>query len=142
ILAENCYQCHGQDAHNRKAGLRLDVREIATVPLKKTGDTAIVPGDPAHSALIARILTDDPDDQMPPPETGKKLNAAQKETLRGWINDGASWQGLWSLIPPQRAELPLVKNADWPKNPIDRFVLARLEKEGLAPSPEADRPTL
>src|SRR5256885_15847367 len=84
ILAENCYACHGFDANKRKAGLRLDVQAIATKPLKKSGNTAIVPGDPDHSALVERILTDDPDDHMPPPETGKKLTPAQTDLLRRW----------------------------------------------------------
>jgi hypothetical protein len=141
ILAENCYACHGLDARQRKGKLRLDVRENAIQPAK-SGQTAIVPGDLDHSELIARITTDDADDHMPPAETGKKLTAAQIELLRRWVKEGAEYQGLWSLIPPARPEAPEVKQAGWVRNPIDRFVLARLESEGLAPSAEADRATL
>src|SRR5258706_6788031 len=142
ILAENCYACHGFDANKRKAGLRLDVQEIATKPLKKSGNTAIVPGDAEHSALVERILTDDADDHMPPAETGKKLTKHQIDLLQRWIKQGAAWQGLWSLHPPQRAEPPQVKTSAWARNPIDHFILPRLEAENLAPTPQADRKTL
>jgi mono/diheme cytochrome c family protein len=141
ILAENCFACHGPDANKRKAGLRLDLREGATKSLKG-GETAVIPGDPAHSELVARILTDDADDHMPPAETGKKLTPRQAELLRRWIAEGAVWKGLWSLEAPKRAELLEVKNQAWARNAIDRFILSRLENDGLIPSPEADRPTL
>ncbi len=141
ILSENCFACHGPDANKRKAGLRLDVREGAIKPLK-SGETAVVPGDAGHSAMLARILSDDADEHMPPEETGKKVTAAQAELLRRWVQEGAVWKGLWSLEAPKRPELPEVTNSTWQKNAIDRFVLERLEKEGLNPSPEADRPTL
>ena len=141
ILSENCFACHGPDANKRKAGLRLDVRDGAIKPLK-SGETAVVPGDTGHSAMLARILSDDADEHMPPEETGKKVTAAQAEVLRRWVQEGAVWKGLWSLEAPKKPELPEVKNSTWSKNAIDRFVLERLEKEGLNPSPEADRPTL
>ena len=141
ILSENCFACHGPDANKRKAGLRLDLREGAIKPLK-SGETAVVPGDPGHSELLTRIMSDDADELMPPAETGKKLTAAQVELLRRWVREGAVWKGLWSLEAPKRGELPEVKNAAWARNEIDRYILARLEKEGLSPSPEADRPTL
>jgi hypothetical protein len=142
ILSENCYACHGPDGQQRKAGLRLDQMESATHPLKKTGDTAIVPGDLAHSVLIDRITTTDPDDHMPPPDSGKKLSATQVQLLRRWIAEGAKFEGLWSIQPVSHPEPPAVNDAKWVRNPIDNFVMARLEKEGLSPSPEADRPTL
>ena len=141
ILSENCFACHGLDANKRKAGLRLDLREGATKRLK-SGETAVISGDPTHSELLARILTDDADDHMPPAETGKKVTPRQAEMLRRWIAEGAVWKGLWSLEPPKRPDLPDLKNHAWGKNAIDRFILLRLENEGLAPSPEADRPTL
>ena len=141
ILSENCFACHGPDANKRKAGLRLDVRDGAIKPLK-SGETAVVPGDTGHSAMLARILSDDADEHMPPEETGKKVTAAQAELLRRWVQEGAVWKGLWSLEAPKKPELPEVKNSTWSKNAIDRFVLERLEKDGLNPSPEADRPTL
>jgi hypothetical protein len=142
ILSENCYACHGPDAQQRKAGLRLDQMESATHPLKKTGDIAVVPGDLTHSALVDRITTTDPDDHMPPPDSGKKLSATQVQLLRRWIAEGAKFEGLWSIQPVSHPEPPAVNDAKWIRNPIDNFVLARLEKEGLSPSPEADRPTL
>jgi hypothetical protein len=136
ILAENCFSCHGPDSASRKAGLRLDKRDEAI----KLG--AIVPGDPGQSALIERICATDPTERMPPPKTLKKLSAAQKDVLQRWIADGAVYQSHWSFLPPQRAALPAVKNTAWSRTPVDRFILAALEKRGLKPAPEADRRTL
>ena len=136
ILAENCFVCHGPDSASRKAGLRLDQREVA-VKAK-----AIVPGNAEQSAAIKRIFSSDHAEMMPPPKSRKKLTAEQKETLKRWIADGAEYQTHWSFIPPKRAELPAVKNSGWVRNPIDRFILADLEKHGLQPAPEADRRTL
>jgi cytochrome c553 len=136
ILAENCFACHGPDSASRKADLRLDKREVAAEM------SAIVPGKPDQSELIRRILSSDPDERMPPQETKKTLTAAQKEILRKWIAAGAQYEPHWSFIAPTRLAVPPVKNAAWPKNPIDHFVLARLEKLGLSPAPEADRRTL
>ena len=141
ILSENCFACHGPDANKRKAGLRLDQRDGAIKPLK-SGETAVVPGDPARSGIFARLMSDDPDEHMPPPETSKKVTPAQIELLRQWVREGAVWKGLWSLEAPKRPELPQVKNAAWAKNVIDSFILARLEKDLLAPTPEADQSTL
>ncbi|MBC7853157.1 MAG: DUF1553 domain-containing protein [Pirellulaceae bacterium] len=136
IFAENCFACHGPDSAARKGDLRLDRREMAMQM------TAIVPGKPDESALVARIHSDNPDERMPPPESKKELTAAQKETLRRWIAEGAEYQPHWSFIAPKRPALPAVKNAAWVKNPIDAFVLARLEAMGLSPAPEADKRTL
>jgi hypothetical protein len=141
ILSENCFACHGPDEKERKAKLRFDVKEDAFKPAK-SGDYAIVPGDPKKSALVQRVNTTDPDDIMPPPKTGKKLTAQQKELLTKWIAQGAKWQEHWSYVPPERPELPKIKDTKWPKNEIDNFVLARAEKEKLKPSPEADKTTL
>ncbi|MFN7812003.1 MAG: DUF1549 domain-containing protein, partial [Planctomycetia bacterium] len=141
ILSDNCFGCHGPDEHDRKAGLRLDVPQPAT-PAGDSGLPAIVPGRPDASELVARIVADDPDHIMPPPESNKKLTAVQKDTLRRWIAAGAVYEPHWSYLPPVRPEVPAVRNAAWPKNPIDRFILARLDAEGLAPAPEADRSTL
>jgi hypothetical protein len=141
ILSANCFGCHGPDEHDRKAGLRLDVPQPAT-PAADSGLPAIVPGRPDASELVARIVADDPDHIMPPPESNKKLTAVQKDTLRRWIAAGAVYEPHWSYLPPVRPEVPAVRNAAWPKNPIDRFILARLDAEGLAPAPEADRSTL
>jgi hypothetical protein len=136
ILAENCFACHGPDSAARKAGLRLDDRDAAI----KMG--AIAPGKANESALIEHIFAADPKLLMPPPKTNKKLTAAQKETLKSWIAQGAEYQLHWSLLAPKRPPLPKVKNEAWVRNPIDRFILAEIEKRGLQPSPEADRRTL
>ena len=136
ILAENCFPCHGPDSAARKADLRLDKREAAI----EAG--AIAPGDLEASELIARINAADPKEVMPPAATTKTLSQKQKDVLKQWIAAGAPYQLHWSLIPPARAELPKVKNRSWARNPIDGFVLAKLEENGLSPAPEADRRTL
>ncbi|MCE9552861.1 MAG: DUF1553 domain-containing protein [Planctomycetes bacterium] len=136
ILADNCFACHGPDSAARKADLRLDKREAA-VEMK-----AIVPGKPDESELLSRIASHDADEQMPPPATKKKVTPQQLATLKQWIAAGAEYQPHWSFIAPKRGELPPVKNGGWVRNPIDRFVLARLEQAGFAPAAEADRRTL
>ncbi|MCI0540341.1 MAG: PSD1 and planctomycete cytochrome C domain-containing protein, partial [Verrucomicrobiales bacterium] len=141
ILSDNCFACHGPDEGARKAKLRLDHREGA---LKggKSGDPAIIPGKPDESELIKRIMTSDEDDLMPPPKSKKKLTATQMDLLKRWVAEGAAWPSHWAFEKPQRAPLPETALKNWAKNEIDRFVLARLEKEGLKPSPQADKPTL
>jgi cytochrome c553 len=136
ILSENCFACHGPDSASRKADLRLDRREQAIAA------EAIVPSDAENSDLVFRVETDDADTVMPPPSTGKTLTAGQKALLRKWVDAGAEYQPHWSFIPPARPALPPVKAEGWVRNPIDRFILARLEAAGLAPAPEADRRTL
>ena len=136
ILSENCFYCHGQDSNKRQAELRLDQRDAAV----KAG--AITPGDVAKSSLVARILSDDSEQMMPPPKSNRRLSPEQKKLLERWIADGANYQAHWAFVPPTRPAEPVVQRADWVRNPIDRFVLARLESEKLAPSPEADRATL
>lgn len=134
LLAENCFQCHGPDSKGRKAGLRLDTPEGA--------GKVLVPGQSGASEILARITSTDPDKAMPPRKTGKKLTTDQLAQLRLWIDAGAPWGKHWAYEPPQRVPLPEVKDGAWPRNPIDRFVLARLEREGMRPSPEADPITL
>ncbi|HEX8311249.1 MAG TPA: DUF1549 domain-containing protein, partial [Chthoniobacteraceae bacterium] len=141
ILSENCFYCHGQDPNHRKGGLRLDVREEALKPAE-TEEIPIVPGDAEASSLIQRILSHDRDEQMPPPKANRVLTAEQKEMLKRWVNQGAEYQPHWAFTAPKRAPLPSVNRADWPRNDIDRFVLAKLEKIGLNPSAEAERATL
>jgi len=141
ILTSKCFKCHGPDERARKAGLRLDIREHAT-RASGLGGTAIVPGKPAESELVKRIGSADDNFMMPPPASNKKLTAAEKGLLKKWIEQGAEYQPHWSIIPPKRPTLPEVKNASWPRNSIDYFILARLEAEGLRPSPEANRATL
>ena len=140
ILSENCYACHGPDPKARKADLRLDVKE--DVFRDRSGFAVIVAGDPASSELLERIATDDPEAVMPPPESGKTLSKEQVDLVRDWIAQGAPWDGHWAYIAPRHAAPPVVKDASWSRNPIDRFVLNRIEKEGLKPSPEADKATL
>ena len=141
IFSENCYACHGPDQNKRKAGLRLDKKEEAFRQLE-SGNYAIVPGEPAKSKLIYRITTTDDDDRMPPLKTGKHLTPSQIENLRRWITQGAQWKGHWAYLKPERPSIPSVRNKRWLRNEIDAFILARLEKEGLSPSREADKTTL
>jgi cytochrome c553 len=136
VLAEACFACHGPDKSARKARLRLDVREEAV----KKG--AIVPGKPGESTLVERIFSDEPGKLMPPAKSHKKLLPEQKELLKRWVAAGAEYQPHWAFIAPKRPALPAVRKAGWVRNPIDRFVLAGMEKHGLSPAPEADRRTL
>ena len=136
ILSEHCNYCHGPDPKHREADLRLDVREVAVE------QGAIVPGKPGESELIARILSDDAQEVMPPPEAHKELSAVQKGILRRWVEQGAEYQPHWAYVAPARPEPPAPKRADWARNPVDAFVLAPLEAKGIAPSAETDRPTL
>jgi hypothetical protein len=141
ILSAHCFTCHGPDEKTRKAGLRLDLGETATKKLK-SGSRAVVPGDVKNSELIARIFSDNPDERMPPAKAKTTLKVAEMELLKRWIAEGAEYQKHWGFVAPKRPAVPAVKDATWPRNVIDRFVLARLEKEGLKPAPEADRYTL
>jgi hypothetical protein len=141
ILSDHCYACHGPDEQKRKGGLRLDRGEDAFRELK-SGRRALVPGDTNRSTLVQRILTADADERMPPAKHGKPLSAARIQLLIRWVAEGAKWQEHWSFAAPQRPALPEVRDRRWIRNEIDRFVLARLEQEGLGPNAEADRPTL
>jgi hypothetical protein len=138
ILSEYCFACHGPDEKSRKAKLRLDTREGAFAKLRG-GGLVIVPGKSADSELIQRVLTHDETELMPPPKYGKKLTDQQKALLKQWVEQGASWSSHWAFVAPTKPALPRVKKLDWPRNPVDHFTLARLEKEGLQPSPEADK---
>jgi hypothetical protein len=142
LLSDRCFKCHGPDASQRRAELRLDLREGALRPRKRKGP-AIVPGDPQHSELWRRVSSDDPDERMPPPGSNKRpLSPRERELVRRWIADGAVYEPHWSFVPPVRPQLPQVRNAAWCRNPVDSLVLARLEKEGIEPAPEADAQTL
>ncbi len=137
ILAENCFACHGFDKAKREAGLRLDTPAGGLAKLD-SGEVAIVPGKPEESELVKRILSSD-DAIMPPHESGKKLTDSQKKILTSWVEHGAAYDKHWAFIPPKKVQQPTVVSVGIaPSNPIDNFVLARLTKEGLAPSPEAD----
>ncbi|MBK7878872.1 MAG: PSD1 domain-containing protein [Planctomycetes bacterium] len=141
ILADRCFTCHGADANQRAAKLRLDVEEDAFAD--RGGYAAIVPGKPDESELLRRIASTDTDERMPPASSNKRaLSAAERETLRAWIEQGAEYEPHWSFVAPKRPATPGVRGADWCRNAVDRFVLARLEKEGLAPNPPAERDVL
>lgn len=134
ILSDKCLLCHGPDANHRKADLRLDVEESAT-------ESAIVPGRPGESELLQRITTDDADLKMPPVKSGKELTTAEVELLRRWIAQGAKFEAHWSFIPPIRPSVPTIDSTSI-RNPIDAFVLRRLNEEGIEPAEAADRYTL
>jgi hypothetical protein len=134
ILAKHCFQCHGPS--DAESGLRLSSREAALAPAD-SGSAAIVPGDTESSELIRRISTDEEFERMPPDEPA--LTDQQIRILRRWIEQGAPWQEHWAFQPPQTPEPPAVTRTDWVRNPIDAFVLARLEASGLTPAPPADR---
>jgi hypothetical protein len=140
IVSGVCVACHGPDPATREAGLRLDLRDSAVQDLG--GYHAIVPGDADASELIERITTDDDDMRMPPPSHGSRLSETQIDALRRWIDSGANYAEHWSYVPPVRSEIPEVQNEQWPRGPIDQFILARLETLGREPTPEADRSTL
>jgi hypothetical protein len=132
ILSDNCFACHGFDPKKRKADMRLDI----------PGAQAVVPGDALSSEVWQRIISEDEDEIMPPPESHKHLSGDEKKLIRRWIEQGAEYQPHWSFITPQKTELPKVKKTDWPRNAIDYFILARLNEESLEPSPEAERRVL
>jgi hypothetical protein len=141
ILSTHCFTCHGPDAKLQKAGLRLDLFETATKKLK-SGSRAVVPGNVKDSELIGRIFAAEPSERMPPSSAKKTLTDAEKALLKRWIEEGAEYQRHWAFVVPKRPALPAVKDKGWVRNPIDQLLLARMEKEGLKPTPEADRYTL
>jgi len=141
ILSDRCFACHGPDAEDRQAGLRLDDRAAATAVLD-SGAAAIVPGHPEASAMLERVVHADPDVVMPPPHVNKPITPAEAALLRRWIAEGAEYRGHWAFERVERPAVPTVGDASWPKTPVDRFILARLEHEGMTPNAEADRVTL
>lgn len=141
ILAENCFACHGPDAGARKARLRLDLREDA-IKVRRSGSAAIVPGESAGSLLIEMITEPDAEFRMPPPESKKQLTPEEIERLRQWIDQGAEYERHWAFVAPKLPALPEVRWPERVRNPIDSFILARLDDENFKPSPEASRETL
>ena len=140
ILSDRCYKCHGPDARQRQAKLRLDVARGDENPLDRG---VIVPGDPEASSLFQRITSHDPDERMPPTESKlPPISPDEIERIRQWIVSGATWKSHWSFIPLATVSLPDVKDFTWVHNPIDRFVLSKLERLNISPSPKADRETL
>ncbi len=140
ILSAKCVGCHGRSETDREADLRLDDEQDA----KRRRDTghAVVAGKPEESSLYQRIVSDDEDEKMPPADSGKSLTKVEVEVLRKWIAQGATWSAAWAYVKPLRGKTPAVRDAEWPANWIDRFVLARLEERDMRPSPEADPATL
>jgi len=142
ILSDRCFSCHGPDEENRKAKLRLDLKSDAFAD--KDGVTAFVAGSIENSESWHRIISDDPDELMPPPKAKKPLTKKEVELIKQWIESGANWTEHWSFSAPAKQEPPSVSK-DWEsevQNPIDRFILAELPGENVSPSPEADRRTL
>tara|TARA_R110002072_G_scaffold146075_1_gene292814 strand:+ start:85538 stop:88756 length:3219 start_codon:yes stop_codon:yes gene_type:complete len=140
ILSDNCFECHGPDAEQRQAELRLDTHD--GLFRKPDGYSSVVPGSFAKSELFRRITSADPDEIMPPSDSGRMLTVEQISAIKMWIESGADWQQHWSFVAPARPKLPQVSNADWVKNPVDAFILARLDQEGLKPSEPTDKRTL
>ena len=132
LLADRCFHCHGPDAEQREGDLRLDEQEGALADLG--GYRAIVPGDVDASHLIERITADDPDERMPPPDSARKLSQEEIAKLKQWIAEGATWKAHWAFRPITSPPPPSVKEKNWPRNPIDHFVLARLEDKGFVPA--------
>jgi hypothetical protein len=136
VLSDRCFKCHGPDSATREAGLRLDRADSATAKLD-SGAKALVPGSAAESALVKRIMSSDPDEMMPPPDSGKFLSDAEKAILKRWVEQGAKYEKHWAFVAPVRPPVPAVKEQELVRNPIDSFVLARLEAEKLKPLPRA-----
>src|SRR5579864_9352836 len=140
IFSDKCYTCHGPDKGNRKTKLRFDTEAGAKADLG--GHFAIVPGDLEKSELVRRITAENKAMRMPPVYSGATLSDREIGLIRDWVAQGAKWEKHWSFIPPKRPEIPKVSNPNWVRNPIDAFVLERLDREGLGPSPEAERAIL
>ena len=141
ILSDRCFACHGPDENKIEAGLRLDIEEAAFAKLE-SGAQAIVPGKLGKSEMYHRITSEDAEVQMPPAESNLTLSEYEKALLIRWIEQGAEYKPHWSFITPEKPELPEVEQEKWVKNPVDNFVLAKLEKQGLQPAKEADKETL
>jgi hypothetical protein len=140
ILSNLCYHCHGPDKTKRQAKLRFDTRDGLFA--KRDDQQVVAPGQPTASTLHQRITSGDPDQRMPPPDSGLSITPHQTRLIQRWIAQGATWQAHWSFIPLTRPALPTVSRPEWPRNAIDHFILSRLDRNGLVPAPEADRTTL
>ena len=141
ILSANCFGCHGPDKNTREADLRLDTKE-GIFGKTESGEFAVLANTISKSTLYQRIISDDPDQKMPPAETEKKLTPKQITLIRRWIEQGALWQGHWAFEPLKRPIPNVVKSKNWIQNTVDRFILSRLERESIKPAPSADRTTL
>lgn len=141
LLSRNCFVCHGPDPGSRESGLRLD-RADSALDVLDSGQTAIVPGDPNASELMRRVTTSVVDERMPPIQSGHTLTLEEVEILRRWITEGAKYDDHWAFRRIDRPELPEVIDRQWPRNAIDRFILASLEARGIEASPEASKVSL
>src|SRR5687767_2732729 len=137
ILSNNCFACHGPDENKRETDFHFDTKEGMFLE-----EGIVVPGSAAKSVLVKKITEPDPKDRMPPPDSGHSLTDNQIALLKRWIDEGARWDTHWAYTAPASAEPPSPQRQDWARTPIDRFILARLEREGLQPSREADKITL
>lgn len=137
ILSDKCFHCHGPDESTREADFRLDIHDD-----NLTEYGIVTPGNLEESELWARVVSEDPDVMMPPPESHKPFTNKERQLIKNWIEQGAKWSDHWAYVAPVQVETPEVQNANWAKNPIDHFILSRLEHEGLAPAPQADAVTL
>jgi len=143
ILSDNCYTCHGPDSNKRKAGLRLDLEQGALSELPENpGKYAVVMGKPGNSMLYQHIISNDPKQLMPPPDSQLALNSFEKKLLRKWIEQGAKFEKHWAYISPRKADLPKTESADWVNNEIDAFILEKMKENDLAPSEKAADHTL
>ncbi|CAG5000499.1 hypothetical protein DYBT9275_02476 [Dyadobacter sp. CECT 9275] len=142
ILSDRCFACHGPDANQQKAGLRLDVAKVAYEKVGENGLKAVVPGKTGKSELAHRILSEDPEVMMPTPSSHLTLNTREKAILIKWIEEGAEYKPHWAFTKVKKTVAPRVKDEKWVRNDIDRFILAKLEDKGMKPSPEADKTTL
>ena len=142
LLSDRCYACHGPDDNAREADLHLYTEEGALAATLQSGGYAIVPKRPGRSELMRRITSSDPETVMPPPESNLALSDYEIALINRWIEQGAEWKPHWAFIPPTLPPIPSVQDDMWPENDIDRFVLARIEREGLVPSEESDQERL
>ena len=143
ILSDRCFKCHGPDANQRKANLRLDMRENALAALKDNPRAhAIVPGNSAESEVFRRISSVDTAEVMPPANSNLSLNSEEIALIAKWIDQGAKYKRHWAFIPPQKAQLPQANGDDWPSNEIDHFILTKMDAAGLSPNEEADKERL
>jgi hypothetical protein len=143
ILSDRCFKCHGPDANQRKANLRLDTREGALAALKDNPKAhVILPGDADQSEVFLRISSSDTSLVMPPPNSNLSLTKNEIDLIEKWIEQGATYKAHWAFIPPVQTNLPKVNAEEWPTNEIDHFILARMEASGLQPNQAADRERL
>lgn len=141
LLSDRCFKCHGPDNNTREANLRLDVAEIALKKKLETGGLAFIAGKPHKSQAYLRIMSTDPERQMPPPDAKLPLTAYEKALIFKWIKEGAEYKPHWSFVPPEKARLPKLEQPAWAKNEIDHFVSAKISEKGWSPSPEVDKAT-